>query len=516
MHDPSIGCGMPIKTPFFTLVLLALWPFISFLSNNQNETLLYGASVALYAAGFLVLVVVAGFAGLLIFGRDRAASVFHVCGVASILLFSYLLISGFLSGLGISLGSVRIAIWAVLSVLVLILVWRLSRNETAVKVLFAAAAVMVAVPLLGLGIFAISGDDRQAQPSETRPVVAAGDARRENVYWFILDAYAREDVLSDYFGYDNNAFVEALESRGFNVADRALANYASTKLSISTTAAMDYVLPEGEPLHPSMWTAPLQGFNPTVDAFKALGYRYIHAEPGGNNLKTRCGGNEDLCITAPTAGTIGVSEAEVGLLQLTPLFPIIRRLAPEFLSFDFTDIDDVMARLDPAGEKPLFLFAHILSPHPPQRYDANCTRLEIIEFDLAGEDYSDLVDVYLNDLTCLNAEIVAMVDRIASEDPGDPFIILQSDHGFRSGLELTPRTGSSAVPPSLLSYANLHAMRAPESCDTRTGEDFSPVNTFRIVLSCIDGVPRDLLPGRQFRNRDGALHAFESDAPAQQ
>lgn len=507
---------MPIKTPFFTLTLLALWPFVSFLNNNQDEALLYGANIAAYAAGFLILTVLTGLVGVLIFGRDRAAPVFHVCGVASVLLFSYLPLSGFLSGLGISLGTVRIAIWAVLSVLVLVLVWRVSRSAAAAKVLFAAAAVMVVVPLLGLGLFALSGEDRQARPNEAGPVVASGDVRRENVYWFILDAYAREDVLSDYFGYDNRDFILALEARGFEVADRTLANYASTKLSISTTAAMEYFLPEGKPLHPSMWTAPLQGFNPTVDAFKGLGYRYIHAEPGGNNLKTRCGGNEDLCITAPTAGTIGVSEAEVGLLQLTPLFPIIRRLAPDFLSFDFTDIDDVMARLNPAGEKPLFLFAHILSPHPPQRYDAACRRLDIIEFDLAGEDYSDLVDVYLNDLTCLNREIVAMVDRIASEDPGDPFIILQSDHGFRSGLSLTPRNGVSAVPPSLLAYANLHAMRAPESCDTKTAEDFSPVNTFRIVLSCIDGVPRDLLPGRQFRNRDGALHAFDPDAPAQQ
>ena len=504
---------MTTKTPFLTLILLALWPFISFLNNNQDDTLVYGANVSSYALVFGLSVLLIALLGILLFGRARATAVAHVCGIASVLLFSYLPLSSFLSGFGISLGTVRIAIWALLSLLILYAVWRLARSEASARVLLAAAGVMVIVPVVGLVMFAVSGTETKTEKIEI--VQRGGEARRENVYWFIFDAYARADTLADYFGYDNSAFVRALEARRFDVADRTLANYASTKLSISTTAEMDYFLPEGAPLHPSMWTARLQGFNRAVESFKAMGYRYIHAEPGGNNLKTRCGGNEDVCVTAPTGGTFGVSEAEIGILQLTPLFPIIRRLLPDLLSFDFTNIADVMARVTPTSGKPIFLFAHILSPHPPQRFDRNCALLETVEFDLAGEDYSELVDVYLNDLTCLNAEITAMVDQIVADDPGDPFIILQSDHGFRSGLVLEPKTATPGVPPALVAYANLHAMRAPESCDTRTREDFSPVNTFRIVLSCIDGEPRELLPGRQFRNENGALHAFEPDAHSQ-
>jgi hypothetical protein len=500
---------MRIAPSFLTLVFLALWPFISFLNNNQDDALVYGTNVLIYALVFVVLVALIALIGVALAGRTRATAVMHVCGIASVLLFSYLPVSGFLSGLGISLGTVRIAIWALLSLAILAAVWRYARNAAAARVLLAAASVMIAMPLFGLGVFAVSGTSTDTRSSAA--VAPRDEARRENVYWFVFDAYARADALADYFGYDNSRFVAELESRGFDVAENVLANYASTKLSISTTADMDYFLPEGAPLHPSMWTARLQGFNRVVETFKALGYRYVHAEPGGNNLKTRCGGNEDLCVTAPTGGTIGVSEAEVGLLQLTPLFPIIRRLLPDLLSFDFTNIEDVMARFSPASEKPTFLFAHILSPHPPQRFDARCGHLDAVEFDLAGEDYSKLVDAYLNDLTCLNAEIIAMVDRIVTEDPGNPFVILQSDHGFRGAPALVPRRTVPRVPPALLSYANLHAMRAPESCDTRSSEDFSPVNTFRIVLSCIDGEPRELLPARQFRTENGVLHAFDSD-----
>ena len=499
---------MRVNLPVLTMVLLAIWPFVSFLNNNQDGLLTYGGAVSLYGLVFLLGVACLAGLGVGVLGRSRTAAIAHVLGVSSVLLFSYLPLSNLLSALGISLGSVRIAIWLVGSLIVLSLVWRVSRGRKFDPVFAAAALVMTIVPAAGLVSFSLQGNGAMAP--EIERTVARAEVQ-PNVYWFIFDAYARADVLEDYFGYDNSEFIEALADRGFDVKDAALANYASTKLSISTTASMDYFIPTDAPLHPSMWTAPLQGFNPVVGQFRDLGYRYIHAEPGGNNLKTRCGGIEDLCIKSAPKGMISISEADVGLLQLTPVFPIIRRLAPNLLSFDFTKIEDVTGRLDFGSQEPFLLFAHILSPHPPQRFDEACGLIAQVEFDLAGEDYSELVGGYLNDLKCLNREILVAVDMIMARDQSDPIIILQSDHGFR-GTQLRPVREEVRVPLELVSFANLHAMRMPESCVTRTGEEFSPVNTFRIVFSCIDGEPREMLPGLQFRKENGVLHAFEADA----
>jgi len=490
------------------MAMLVIWPFASFLNNNHDDLLIYGGAISLYGVIFLVGAMCLALLAIGIVGRARHAAVAHVLGVASVLLFFYLPLSNFLSALGISLGSVRIAIWLVGTLVVLTFVWRVSRVRQSAPVFAAAALVMTAVPAAGLVSFTLQGSDGIAPENEQ--TVASAQVQ-PNVYWFIFDAYSRADVLEDYFGYDNSNFLDALATRSFDVKEASLANYASTKLSISTTASMNYFIPADAPLHPSMWTAPLQGFNPVVGRFRDLGYSYIHAEPGGNNLKTRCGGVEDVCIKSAPTGVVSISEADVGLLQLTPAFPIIRRLYPNLLSFDFTNIEDVTGRLNFESREPFFLFAHILSPHPPQRFDQRCDLIAQVDFDLAGEDYSELVGGYLNDLKCLNGEILEAVDLILERDQSDPIIILQSDHGYR-GTQLRPVRENVRVPLELVSYANLQAMRMPESCVTRTGEEFSPVNTFRIVLSCIDGEPRELLPGLQFRKENGVLHAFEADA----
>jgi hypothetical protein len=495
-----------------TMVLLAAWPFVSFLNKNQDELLTYGGAVALYWVGYVVAVSVVAMLAIAILGRRRVAPIAHVFGVGSVLLFSYLPLSQMLSGFGIALGSIRIAIWLVLSLVVLTLIWRLSKKQATMTVLLVVACAMEIVPAVGLAAFWLRDSAADQAAVVAAPTVASAErtGNRPNVYWFVFDAYARADVLADYFDKDNSGFTAALASRGFSVADAALSNYASTKLSISTTASMDYYLPVGERLSPLLWTARLEGFNPVVERFRELGYRYIHAEPGGNNLKTRCGGIVDQCIKSASRGVVGVSEAEVGLLQLTPLFPIIRRLAPDFLSFDFTTVEDVTGHLNFSSDRPFFLFAHILSPHPPQRFDRKCAYLKNVDFDLAGEDYSDLIDGYVSDLGCLNARILAAVDLILEKDRTDPVIILQSDHGFR-GTRLKPAHPDPRVPVEFVSFANLHAMRAPESCDRKSDESFSLVNTFRIVLSCIDGQPRELLPDRHFVNRKEGLDEVKID-----
>jgi len=499
---------MPFSLPFLTMVLFSLWPFVSFLNNNQDDALIYGSAVSLYAVIYVIAICVLGLIGRAILGVQRFPSIAHVLGFGTVFLFSYLPLSSALSGLGISLGSIRIAIWLVLSIIALVIVWRLSRAEQTKFVVLAVAAVMTTIPAVGLGSFVVSiGTQKSVRTINSS--ATEGVVQRPNVYWFVLDAYAREDVLADYFSFDNSVFIEGLEDRGFEVASQSSSNYASTKLSISTTATMDYYLPVGETLHPAMWTERLQGFSPVVERFRAIGYRYLHAEPGGNNLKTRCGGNEDLCITAEPAGTFGVSEAEVGLLRLTPVFPIIRRLFKGALSFDFTMFSDIIPRITIQPDEPFFLFAHVLSPHPPQRFNRDCSRVRYVGFDLAGEDFSDLKETYINDLKCLNPRTLAAVDKIMTTDSSDPIIILQSDHGVRGDWAPPPDGPPPRTPPELVAFANLHAMRTPRGCDNSPGDIFSPVNTFRIVFACIQSEPPDMLPNRHFSKTKDILDEID-------
>ena len=55
------------------------------------------------------------------------------------------------------------------------------------------------------------------------------------IYYIILDGYARSEVMRELFDFDNTAFLERLERKGFFVARGSNANYCQTPLSRSSS-----------------------------------------------------------------------------------------------------------------------------------------------------------------------------------------------------------------------------------------------------------------------------------------
>ena len=62
-----------------------------------------------------------------------------------------------------------------------------------------------------------------------------------DIYYIILDAHARSDVLNQRFGYDNTAFITELENLGFFVARCSQSNYWQTEYSLTSALNMDYL-----------------------------------------------------------------------------------------------------------------------------------------------------------------------------------------------------------------------------------------------------------------------------------
>ena len=62
-----------------------------------------------------------------------------------------------------------------------------------------------------------------------------------DIYYIILDGYGRADMLQAVHGFDNSAFVDALEQRGFTVSSQSQANYPVTLLSLSSSMNMQYL-----------------------------------------------------------------------------------------------------------------------------------------------------------------------------------------------------------------------------------------------------------------------------------
>ncbi len=58
---------------------------------------------------------------------------------------------------------------------------------------------------------------------------------RPDIYYIVLDGYARADVLDGLYDFDNDDFISALESKGFVVPEQNHSNYPKTALSIAST-----------------------------------------------------------------------------------------------------------------------------------------------------------------------------------------------------------------------------------------------------------------------------------------
>jgi hypothetical protein len=67
--------------------------------------------------------------------------------------------------------------------------------------------------------------------------------RPPDVYFLVVDGYARQDTLSKVYGLDNSPFLGFLRDHGFYVADAARSNYAQTGLSFSSSLNMNYLDP---------------------------------------------------------------------------------------------------------------------------------------------------------------------------------------------------------------------------------------------------------------------------------
>ncbi len=72
----------------------------------------------------------------------------------------------------------------------------------------------------------------RATPLET------ATADTPNVFYIILDGYARADTLQRVCHCDNSDFLNFLRSRGFYVADEACANYPMTFMSVASSLNM--------------------------------------------------------------------------------------------------------------------------------------------------------------------------------------------------------------------------------------------------------------------------------------
>jgi len=151
--------------------------------------------------------------------------------------------------------------------------------------------------------------------------------------------------------------------------------------------------------------------------------------------------------------------------------------------------------------KPILVYAHLLTTHPPYRFDRRCQLMEpragtmLEHFGEVGGAYAR---EYTHSITCTNRDLLRAIDLITARDPR-AMIAVASDHGSAFGLDLGAGPARWSDASMRQRFAILNAVRVPERCarDAAVGLE-NAVNTFRVVIGCLTGHRLAALEPRHF------------------
>lgn len=325
-----------------------------------------------------------------------------------------------------------------------------------------------------------------------------------DIYYIVLDGYARSDVLQASFQFDNAPFIHALEKRGFRVLYESVANYSHTALSLSSSLNMtylDHVVRGYEGSADRKILGSLIRNSVARRILEVFNYKFVVISSGYTLTEIP---DADIYITQ--AGSL--SEFESILLQntaITALSRLVQMWDPPArhrrrVQFAFRQLSDIAKRVNARK----FVFVHIVSPHPDFVFKADGTPtslnrpavfLDGSHFLEAGGTMDDYLGLYPGQVQYVNDRIIEVVDSILAGSASPPIIILQSDHGPGLYIDWSRVEGNRFKERFGILNA-LYFPPAEEPVGIHPG--LSPVNTFRVLFNTYFCLALPLLPDRSY------------------
>lgn len=326
---------------------------------------------------------------------------------------------------------------------------------------------------------------------------------KPDIYYVVVDGYARADILQEMFKFDNSEFITDLQEEGFVVPAFSHSNYPATPLSIASTLNMDYIQALAPALdkNPHRWLmAPFIDHSRVRALLESQGYKTISISTNWtitDNVTT------DVYLHP---FPVMLTDFEGFVLDLTPLQlfePILGSFASlpnaeshrEVIRYNFKSLTDLA---NVPGPK--FVFAHIISPHPPFVFDrdgkpvdsqSSFTFQDANEFPGSSKEYPRR---YVEQVQFVNHNLEKMIGAILAQSSIPPVIILQADHGSGMLTDLTSPE-NTCIRERFSPFA---AYYLPDLESGAIPPDISPVNLFRIIFDEYFDAQLPLLENRQY------------------
>jgi hypothetical protein len=373
---------------------------------------------------------------------------------------------------------------------VILIATRGKRLQVPLTYLTLFAAVLVALPLVQIVTYLVNTANHapvniDTQDLEFSPVTADPPP---DIYYIILDGYARADILQDYYNYDNSPFIEAMEERGFYIAPESHSNYTLTFLSLASSLNMEYLVETNDSAAPSTERSIpyhlIQG-GAVWDFLNEAGYTLIQFSSGWGPTDYN-----------PFADINYVSsyfnEFQANLIKTTLLQPFYMDWAVEQSRHRILANLDDLARVAAISE-PTFAFAHLLLPHPPYVFGPDGEKAHY-DYLLGGNDIWEQTAGYRDQVIFANRQVLALVDHILADSQTPPIIIFQGDHGTAS------TSGWEGPDPAFVRERTsiLNAYYFPDDGAAQLYPTITPVNSFRVMFNTYFGQQFDLLEDRVY------------------
>jgi Sulfatase len=318
-------------------------------------------------------------------------------------------------------------------------------------------------------------------------VDADASGEKPDIYYIILDGYGRADMLEDIYGYDNSAFIQALQGLGFVVPGSSRANYPRTVLSLGSSLNMQYLDTTASVMDdsPVWWPMEEALYHSQVrDFLEDKGYRTIFLASGFDFTDVRDG--DEYVKPFP----IMLNNFEGGYVRFTSLSILgdLNHLVsyPSYATQRQTIQASFAALPQVALEAgPKFVFAHITAPHPPFVFDEAGDPVDPdYPYTLADKmrlimDVPTYKQSYTAEVRYLNSQVLKTVSAILANSPTPPVIILQGDHG--PGLYLDNQSAANTCLYERFSILNAYYLPGKQSVPIPAS--ITPVNTFRLVFN---------------------------------
>ena len=414
-------------------------------------------------------------------------------------------------------------LWSLLMLIALavtlVKMWRRKSSKRVASItpaLNLAVLALLLIPILNLASSII------ATPSYLVPVSALGNpsaaldaspkvydsGSRPDIYYIIPDGYPSDSWLRDAMNYDNSAFTEALEARGFIVADQAQSNYAGTLLSLASILNMKHYGKNPTSYADYDYLRLLIADSAVARLLLHYGYTYVQILSGYLIPSPIADINRDF--TPSGAIDIHVGDDMLPIVKLrgqqhpqdmqstdlrhfykrsfislyidTTLLRIIEAeltslfWRDESAPYDLFAPERFLATIDEVATiasmpEATFTIVHFLKPHRPVVFDRHGNSL-------VNRIGSPSHEEYFAEFAFTNAKYLELIDMILAKSKTEPVIIFQADHGTTYGSVGT-------IDEKLTHFDVYSAYYAPDPHRFQIPRPFTLINTFPLALNSI-------------------------------